>query len=168
MHIFLIAITLVLAIASNTVLAQSKNIGFVNISVIMQKIPQAEEAKNRLEEEFSDKDEELTQLENRVSTLKSKFSRSAKKLSSSEKSKLKKNIAAAQRKFRTRKEEIRELFGERRREELSNLQELVYEVVKRLAKTKKIDLVVTEPVLYASERINLTKAVIKVLKKRAK
>ena len=53
-----IALFLALLFAANTSYAELK-IGFVNVPKVLEKAPQAEKAKQRLEKEFSPRDKQL-------------------------------------------------------------------------------------------------------------
>lgn len=55
---------------------------------------------------------------------------------------------------------MREDFNIRRNEELGKLQKKVHEVIVIVSKAESYDLVVTQPVLYASEKIDLTARVL--------
>ena len=65
----LIVLVAFIGASLSTGTAHAQKIGFVNISLIMQNAPQAKEAKEKLESEFSDKDQELTRLEDQVTKL---------------------------------------------------------------------------------------------------
>ena len=62
---------------------------------------------------------------------------------------------------------LREDFNIRRNEELGKLQKKVHEIIIIVAKAEKYDLVVTQPVLFASERINLTARVLQEMQQPA-
>ena len=67
--------------------------------------------------------------------------------------------------MRRAQEEFREELNLRRNQELSKLQRRVIEVIQELAKAEAYDLVVTDGVVYAGERVDITEKVIGRLKK---
>jgi len=51
----------------------------------------------------------------------------------------------------------------RRNEELASVQERANKVIQQIAEAEKYDLIVQDPVVYASQRIDITEKVIKAL-----
>ena len=66
------------------------------------------------------------------------------------------------REFKERREEFKEAFSKRRTEEQAKIQEEVLEIIKDIAKQKEFDIVVSEPILYADDQVNLTDQVLDV------
>ena len=142
-------------------------IGFVNLARIMQEAPQAKAAVRRLEKEFSERGEKLRESEEQIDRLEGKLRRNRDKMEAKRRKRLEREIVSKGRKLRSRKEDYQSDFSERRNEELSEIQKMVAKVISDLAKKEKFDLIVSEPVIYASERIDVTDQVIEVLEKRA-
>jgi outer membrane protein len=59
--------------------------------------------------------------------------------------------------------EFREDLNLRRNEELSAVQERANRVIQQIAMDEKFDLIIQDPVIYASQRIDITDRVIKAL-----
>jgi len=59
--------------------------------------------------------------------------------------------------------EFREDLNLRRNEELAAVQERANKVIQQIAETEKFDLILQDPVVYASPRIDITDKVIKAL-----
>ena len=59
--------------------------------------------------------------------------------------------------------EFREDLNLRRNEELSGIQERANKVIQQIAEAEKFDLILQDPVVYASQRIDITEKVIKAL-----
>jgi outer membrane protein len=59
--------------------------------------------------------------------------------------------------------EFREDLNLRRNEELSAVQERANKVINQIAIDEKFDLIIQDPVIYASQRIDITDRVIKAL-----
>ena len=146
---------------------KSLKVGFVNVARIMQEAPQAKAARERLEKEFSSRSDRLRENEEQIGKLEDKLRRNGDKMEVKRRKRLEREIISKGRKLRSRKEDFQSDFTERRNEELSEIQKMVAKVISDLAKEKKFDLIVSEPVVYASERIDVTARVLKVLEKRA-
>jgi len=59
--------------------------------------------------------------------------------------------------------EFREDLNLRRNEELASLQERANKVIQQIAEAEKFDLILQDPVVFASQRIDITDKVIKAL-----
>lgn len=72
-------------------------------------------------------------------------------------------IANQTRDLQRMQREIREDINLRRNEELSSVQERANKVIQQIALDEKFDLILQDPVVYASQRIDITDKVIKAL-----
>ncbi len=135
-------------------------IGFVNIIQVMEQAPQAETARKALEREFSGRDAKLTAERDAILELEKKLQTDGEIMSASQRDELESTIARRKLEFNRDREELKEDFNIRRNEELSKLQRVVYDVIVQLAKSENYDLMVTERVLYASRRIDVTQEVL--------
>lgn len=86
-------------------------------------------------------------------------------MSDSERNKLEREIRSLKRDLKRSRDEFREDLNIRRNEELAKLQKLVVETIRAIAQEGGFDLVVTDGVLYASDRIDITAMVLEKLKK---
>ena len=143
-------------------------VGFVNVAIVMQKAPQSISAIERLEAEFDKKDAELLELEDDIRKGEILLRRSSRSMDEERRERLQKKIVSMKRQFKERSEEFKEEFNERRTAEQAKIQAEVLEIIKELAKRKGFDIIVSEPVLYADDQVNLTNQVISILEKRAK
>ncbi len=150
-----ISLFLVLLFVANISYAELK-IGFVNVARVLEKAPQAEQAKKRLEKEFSPRDKHLVSQGKEIKKLEEKLSRDASVMGESERRKLEKDIIGKKRDAKRSQQEFKEDFNMRRNEELSKLQRRIMEAIKALAKDEKFDLLLTDGVIYASQQIDVT------------
>ena len=142
--------------------AESK-IGFVNMAQIMEKSPQAFAARKALEEEFSSRDKKLTAVRDEILKLEETLKQDGAIMSDSRRGDLEKEILNKKRKYNSQQDELREDFNIRRNEELGKLQKSVHKVIIEVANEANYDLVVTQPVLFASSRIDMTERVLQEL-----
>ena len=139
-------------------------IGFVNMVEIMEKSPQADAARKDLEDEFSGRDKELTEVRDQILKLEDTLKKDGAIMSDSKRTALEKEVVNKKREYNRQQDELREDFNIRRNEALGNLQKNVHKVIIEIAKSENYDLVVTQPVLFASSRIDLTEHVLQELK----
>jgi len=152
-------IVVVLIVAPVVVMAETK-IGFVNMVELMEKSPQAEVARKGLKSEFSSRDKKLTAVRDAVLKLEDTLKNDGPIMNDKNRADLEKKILNRKREYNRQQDELREDFNIRRNEELGKLQKKVHEVIVVVAKAESYDLVVTQPVLYASEKIDLTARVL--------
>jgi len=148
---------------SSSATAQEIKIGFVNIVRVMEQAPQAQAAREALEQEFSGRDAALTSSRDAIVELERKLRTDAEIMSAEQREDLERDIASRKLDFNRDREELQEDFNIRRNEELSDLQRVVYDVIVDVAKDENYDLMVTERVLYASERIDITDTILERL-----
>lgn len=153
-----IALFLGLLLAANVSFADLK-IGFVNIPAVLEKAPQAEKAKKRLEQEFSPRDKQLVSQQKDIQSMEEKMTRDASVLSDSEKRKLETDILNKKRDAKRAQQEFSEDFNVRRNEELGKLQRRIVEAIRGIAKDQDFDLLLTEGVIYANDEIDITSQV---------
>jgi outer membrane protein len=157
-----IALFLGLLFVANVSYADLK-IGFVNIPAVLEKAPQAEKAKKRLEQKFSPRDKQLVAQQKEIQSMDEKLARDASVMSDSEKANLEKDILNKKRDAKRSQQEFSEDFNASRNEELGKLQRRIVEAVRAIAKEQEYDLLLTDGVIYANDQIDITAQVQKKL-----
>ena len=150
-----IVLLLGLMLISDMAAAELK-IGFVNIPAVLEKAPQAEKAKKRLEQEFSPRDKQLVAQQKEIQKLEERMGRDAAVMGDAERRNLERDILSKQRELKRTQQEFSEDFNMRRNEELGKLQRRIVEAIRSLAKEQNFDLLLTDGVIYASENIDVT------------
>lgn len=153
-----IALFLGLLLAANASYADLK-IGFVNIPAVLEKAPQAEKAKKRLEQEFSPRDKQLVAQQKEIQSLDDKMAKDAAVMGESARANLEKDILNKKRDAKRAQQEFSEDFNARRNEELGKLQRRIVEAIREIAKDQNFDLLLTDGVIYASDKIDVTSQV---------
>ena len=148
-----IALFLGLLLISNVSFAELK-IGFVNIPAVLEKAPQAEKAKKRLEQEFSPRDKQLVTQQKEIQSMDEKMTRDAAVMAESARASMEREIQNKKRDAKRAQQEFTEDFNVRRNEELSKLQSRIVEVIRGIAKDQSFDLLLTDGVIYASAKRN--------------
>ncbi|MDD3655072.1 MAG: OmpH family outer membrane protein [Desulfotomaculaceae bacterium] len=153
-----IALFLGLLLTTNVSFADLK-IGFVNIPAVLEKAPQAEKAKKRLEQEFSPRDKQLVAQQKEIQSIEEKMTRDASVMGEKERNNLEKDVLNKKRDAKRAQQEFSEDFNVRRNEELGKLQRRIVEAIRAIAKDQNYDLLLTDGVIYANEQIDITKQV---------
>jgi outer membrane protein len=150
-----IALFLGLLFVTNVSFADLK-IGFVNIPAVLEKAPQAEKAKKRLEQKFSPRDKQLVAQQKEIQSMEEKLTKDASVMSDSQKTNLEKDILNKKRDAKRAQQEFSEDFNASRNEELGKLQRRIVEAVRAIAKEQDYDLLLTDGVIYANDQIDIT------------
>jgi outer membrane protein len=143
-----------------------QKIAFVNQAKLLQKAPQAESARSKLQKEFSKRDKSLVSLQKQIKSKAIKLQKDAAILSASELNKLKRKITLLRRDLERDKAAFKEDLSIRQNEELVKLQKSVLKSIQTIAKKEKYDLIISDGVIYASKQIDITDKILAELKKQ--
>ena len=144
--------------------AAEVKIGFVDVRKVMELAPQSEEARNSIEKEFAPRDRELLQQQKEVRSLEDRLVKNAAVLSEVERQRKETDIRASKRELRRAQDEFREDLNLRRSQELSKIQQTAREVIQKFAKAEKYDLIVSEGVVFAGKRVDITDKILERLR----
>lgn len=149
----------VLVAAVATGHAAELKVGVVSFQKILEKSPQAEGATKRIEGEFRPREREITDKKKELRKNEERLEKDAAIMSESERQKLDRDIVAARRDIKREEQEFNEDLNRRQNEELQKLQRRVLDIVRTMGKEGTYDLIVTDGVLYFSERVDITETV---------
>ncbi len=144
-----------LLLTANVCFADLK-VGVVNIAAVLEKAPQAEKAKKRLEQEFKPRDNQLVSQQKEIQSLQEKFKKDGSVMGESQRNKLENQLQDKIRDAKRAQQEFSEDFNARRNEELGKLQKRIVESIKAIAKDQEFDLILTDGVIYSSPQMDIT------------
>ena len=147
---------------TTTAYAESK-IGYVNFGKLMENSSQGQAVRKALESEFSSRDKQLSSSRDAILKLEEKLKKDGNIMSEANRVKLERDILSKKRDHNRLRDEYREDINIRPNEEIGALQKKVYEVIKKFSEQQKYDLVVTQPVLYASPSVDITDQILQRL-----
>lgn len=160
-------VLMVFMFVSSLALAEQK-IAFVNQARLLQKAPQAESARTKLQKEFSKRDKSLVSLQKKIKTSTEKLQKDSAILSTEELNKLKRKITLLNRDLERDKAAFQEDLSIRQNEELIKLQKSVLESIQTIAEKEQYDLILSEGIIFASKRVDITDKILSQLKKQYK
>jgi outer membrane protein len=163
--ITLTAGTLVLALVATLAFAQGGDykIGFVNTERLFREATPAKRAQQKLEKEFAGRDTDIQKLSKQVRDLQALLEKDGVTMSESDRRNKERDLANMSRDLQRLQREFREDLNLRRNEELAAVQERANKVIQQIAEAEKFDLILQDPVVFASTRIDITDKVIKAL-----
>lgn len=140
-------------------------VGYVDMEYLINNAPQTRQGREKLEEEFKERNEEILQLEQRLEDLRSKLLRDAEIMTDGEREDLELLIRTLTRDIRRYKDEYAEDFSLRLNEEQNLLIKRVDDAVQTLARTERLDIVLPDTsVIFASQRVDITEKVLERLR----
>ena len=154
---------LALGVVSPSVVAQMK-VGFVNVNKILDDAPQAQAASKRIEKEFAPRDRSIIAQQKELRGMEDRLVKNGAVMSATERERADAEIRSLRREIRRLRDEFREDLNLRRSQELSKLQTKVVQVIQALAKAENYDLILSDGVIYAGKRVDITDTVIEQLK----
>jgi outer membrane protein len=157
-----ILFAIMLVTASNVLVAQDFKIGVVNTERILRDSAPAKAAQQKLENEFAKRQKEIEDLTLRLKTQSERYEKDAPTLTESDRSRRQRELADLDRDVQRRQREFREDLNQRRSEEYATLIERANRVIRQLAESEKIDLILQDAV-HASPRVDITDKVIRAL-----
>ncbi len=160
--IFLAAATLAAANAA-TAQAGEYKIGFVNTERLFRDAAPAKRAQQKLEKEFAARDAEIQKLSKQVRDLQTQLEKDSVAMAEPERRNKERDLANLSRDLTRSQREFREDLNLRRNEELASVQDRANKVIQTIAEAEKFDLIIQDPVVYASQKIDITDKVIKAL-----
>ena len=138
-------------------------IGFVNTERLFREATPAKRAQQKIEKEFATRDGEIQKLAKQVRDLQASLDKDGATMAEGERRNKERDLANQSRDLQRMQREFREDLNLRRNEELAGIQERANKVIQQIAESEKFDLILQDPVVYASQRIDITDKVIKAL-----
>ena len=157
------SIAFALAAAVSMAGAVDIKVGFVNTERVLRESAPAVRAQKKLEREFEKRDIDLKKMDRQISDLRTALDRDGATMSESDRNNKVRELGNLTRDFQRNERAFREDLNQRKNEELGGLQERANKIIQQIAEGEKFDLILQEPVVWASPRIDLTDRIIKAL-----
>ena len=148
---------------SGAAAALDYKIGFVNTERLFREAAPAKRAQQRLEREFATRDAEIQKLAKQVRDPQAVLDRDGATMAETDRRNKERDLANGSRDLTRLQREFREDVNLRKNEELAAIQERANKVIKDIAEAEKFDLILQDPVVFASQRLDITDKVIKAL-----
>jgi outer membrane protein len=146
---------------------QEYKIGVVNAVRILEQSPQAKKTSALIENEFSPRDKQLIAEQRELQTMEERLSKDAAIMNETERKGLERDIINKRRDLKRSEDEFREDLTFRRNEELAKIQNEIINAIQIVARQNNFDLVLSDGVIFASAKIDMTDLVIKYLTEQA-
>ena len=139
-------------------------VGVVDYARLFDESPQAKVVQESLRAEFGPRLQQLVTQENALKAKGEKLQKDVATMTPDQRSKAEKELRDSARELERKKGELQDDSNAKRQEEMNKLQRLLFGEVSEYAKAQGYDVVIAEGVLYATPAIDITAAVLNVLK----
>ncbi|MBB1073774.1 OmpH family outer membrane protein [Rhodoferax sp. 4810] len=144
----------------------ASRIGFVNLERVLKESAPAKTSQGKLEKEFSTRQKDLAAQESGFKTAVTKFQTDAPVLAEAKRVEQQKKLMEQERELQRVSRTFQEELNKRKSEELQKLIASTNKIVKQLAATEKLDLVLQNAV-FVDPKNDLTDRVLKMLESPA-
>ena len=141
-------------------------IGFVNLPKVLEAAPQAQAAQTKLQKEFATRDRDLVAAQNKLKDLEDRLTKDGAIMSEDERQRLERDIINGRRDLKRDTQEFQEDVNFRRNEEMNEIQKIIAEAIIDFGKEESYDLIITNGVVFSSDKTDVTEQVSERLKNR--
>ena len=139
--------------------------GFVNVPLLIDKSPQSIEAGKRLEKEFTPRQELLNSERAQLGDMRDKLEKESLVMSEAQRSELELDIRKLERRLKREEQDFREELNIKKNNEFKKVRQLVLKAILEFANSGEYDLILSEGVVFAHNRIDITDKIIKIMEK---
>lgn len=167
--VWLAAALLGAVVVSGAASAQTNlKVGVINVARLIEQSPQSESVTKKLQDEFGPRQRDITAMQQQLRTQQETFQRDAPVMGEEERLNLERQIRDGQRELERTQNVYLEDLNLRRNEELGKLQREVLQKAQEYARAQKFDLLLADQsVIFASTAVDVTEAVLAMLKPAA-
>lgn len=142
--------------------ADGLKIGVVNTARILNEAPQVKAARERLKNEFAQREQGLAKIRDELKSKEDKLQRDGAIMSDDQRRQLEHDLVNGKRDFVRAQNEFREDLNIRQNEIFSKVQHDIQQVIHQLAREQKYDLIL-ENFVFASDKVDITDLVLQRL-----
>lgn len=157
-----------MAASSNVFAGSDLKIGFVSVEKILAEAPQVEAVSAAMTERFGGKRDKLKALELEIKELQGNYKRNELVMTEDKLNELKTKLIAKVQQFKQQEATLGQEVNTMRSQELAVLQKAIKTIINDLATKGEYDLILSEGVVFASSKIDVTASVLEEMKKSFK
>ena len=146
----------ILVLLNGSLQAQPLKIGYINIDHLVSSSPQFIQANQVVIKAFQPQERQLLALSKQIQLSADTFNKNSKTLTQSERKIEIKKIANLERQLKQQARALKKQLNLKNEQELIKIQDLINQVIKRVAEDQNFDLILYQEVAYVSKKINIT------------
>ncbi len=149
---------------SQYALAQTNiRIGYVDMKQLLDNAPQITLSRESIDREFRPQSDNIASDEQRLNDLRAQL-----QTTETDRSRLENRIRNLQLSINRRKEDLRQQILFRRNEAIQALEDDINQAVATVARNRNYDLIISSPVIYANDSVDLTQDVLTYLQQQSR
>ncbi len=149
-------------------IAAGPKIGFVNVEKILTEAPQVQAVNTAMTERFGGQKDELQSLEKEIKDLQENYKRNELVMTEDKLNEVKTNIITKMQVFKQKEAMLSQEVATMRNQELAVLQESIRAIIMEIADEDNYDLVLSEGVVHAADKLDISEKVLDKMKKSFK
>ena len=153
------------ALMSSSAIASDLKIGVVRVDKILTDSPQVAAVNTAMEERFGGKKNELLELEKEIKSMQEDYKRNELVMTEDKLNELKAKIIGKMQAYKQKEAALTQEVSTMRSQELAVLQKSVRGIIDEIAKADKFDLILSEGVVFTSDKLDITAKVLDKMKK---
>ena len=157
------ALACVGCLAAVSAIAIDVKIGFISTDRVLRESAPAIRSLKKIEREFEKRSADLAKMQQQFRTLQTQLERDGATMSENDRRNKERELSNLSRELQRTERSLREDLTMRQNDEMTGLQERANAIIKQIADQEKFDLILQEPVVWASPRIDITDRVIRLL-----
>ncbi len=165
LRLFCATMLLGLSLSAHADDSSPAKIGFVDIPYLIERAPQALDAEQRLEAEFAPRHDELEAQRSDLAALTARLTDGKLELPEADQLRLDRETRSLERRIKRSEQDFREELNIQKNSEFKKVRILVLEAIASFGKQNDYDLIVSDGVLFANKRIDVTERILENLEK---
>lgn len=145
---------------------RSHRVAYVNVPWILNNSPQVKDVEMQLKQTFIKREEALRDRQRQLDDVERRLRDAGGDLGDDEARQLERELVSGERRLRIAEEEFQEDVALRKNEEINKLRRQIAEVVQAVAIQRGVDMVFETAVVYASDRVDISEAVLSTLREQ--
>ena len=158
----------VLMLLAFSVQAAGLKVGVVKVEKILADAPQVEAVNAEMLKRFSGPKDELKALEGDIKKLQEEYKRNELVMTQDKLDDIKKKAIAKLQEFKQKETTLNQEVSSMRSQKLAELQQQIRGIIEDIAKKEKFDLILSDGVVYSSDKLDITDKVLDKMKKAFK
>lgn len=154
---------LVLPLGASAQSADGLKIGVVNVGRLLQESPQAQAAREKLEDEFAPRRREIVAMQTALEEKSASMQKELEVMGAEERENAQRELRNEERALLRTQNEFREDLDLRNNEAIGGIQQEVLREIAAYGESAGLDLVLADGIVFASDRVDITNEVLKRL-----
>ncbi len=156
----LITITALLGGLFFSSLGMAEKIGFVNVTILFNEYARTKGIDKMIEDRFTAPKKEIEKLVTDIKALEKEIKTNELLMSESKLTASKNKLGQMVQEYREKGMALEKQLQEVRNQEMTEFRKIVFEVTQEFAKQEKYDLIVNEGVMFAAEKVDITRKIL--------